>query len=71
MKYVIHVRGKRHEWGITIPERMVDDLRDDGFEVMEVVNTVPMWVVDLGLTRVWCWCQDVWNLPSTGWRFRK
>jgi hypothetical protein len=63
MKEIV-IRGRQHEWAIPIPDRIAADLAEDGFEVFEVVNTVPAWAADVGLTRVWCFAQDVWNLPG-------
>lgn len=64
MPYAVTIRGRQHEWQIPCPDASVEALREDGFEVVEVVNTIPEWVVSLGLTRSWCALQDLWELPS-------
>jgi hypothetical protein len=33
---------------------------DEGFEVHEIVNTIPLWAQQLGLTHILCWVQDRW-----------
>jgi hypothetical protein len=61
--YSVTVRGRYRTWAFTVnaePE-WVRDWREDGLEVDEVVNTIPVWAVELGLVRVWCWVQDRWN----------
>ena len=68
MKYMIDVRGERHEWGVVIPEAQAKAMREDGFAVREVVNTVPHWIAALGLTAPWCMAQDMFDLPSIIWR---
>lgn len=64
-RYSLKLRGKRGTWIFPIvakPEH-VKDWRADGLEVDEVVNTIPDWVVGLGLTRVWVWMQDAGLMP--------
>jgi len=60
-RYAITIRGRRKEWSFPIwakPEH-VEEWRKDGLIVDEVLNVIPKWVVDLGLTRHWCWLQDI------------
>lgn len=35
--------------------------RANGLDIDEVCNTIPVWVVSLGLTWVWCRVQDAWQ----------
>jgi hypothetical protein len=67
-KYKAMVRGKQHEWGIEIPENAVEDMRADGFEVLEIANSIPAWAFDMGIGRVWVLAQDIWDAPSRIWR---
>lgn len=67
-KYFAHMRGRQHEWIVTVDEASVDDMRADGIEVFEAVYTIPGWVADLGLTRPWCIIQDIWDAPTRIWR---
>jgi hypothetical protein len=61
--YSVTVRGREKTWGLPIkalPEH-VEDWRADGLEVDELINTIPVWIHGLGLTRPWCAAQDFWN----------
>jgi len=63
--YSLTVRGKRHEWNFDVrlnPE-FCDDWELDGLDIVEVANTVPQWVQQLGLTKPWCWLQDQGIIP--------
>lgn len=46
----------------------LDEWRSEGLDIWEVVNTVPMWVVDLGMVRPWCFVQDIIHFKNP---FRK
>lgn len=65
-KTIIHVRGRESEWGVVsdMNQDQIDSMRADGIEVGELANIVPAWAADLGLTRPWCFVQDVWNLRN-------
>ena len=67
-RYTTTVQGKHHEWRVTVAEESVADMRDDGIEVLEIVNTIPAWVVDAGFSRVWVFAQDFWDAPSRLWK---
>lgn len=41
--------------------KYIEGWQAEGFDVYEVLNTVPRWAVQLGLTRVWFRSQDVWQ----------
>ena len=64
--YMVIVRGRQHEWGVPtyMDPRTVAGWRADGLDVHVVENVVPVWVVDLGLTRPWCFLQDLWNFRN-------
>ena len=66
--YITTVRGEHHEWRVTVAEESVADMRADGIEVLEIVNTIPAWVVDAGFASVWVFAQDLWDAPSRLWR---
>lgn len=59
----IHVRGKRAEWVFVFKgnPKHIPLWREDGLEVYEVESIVPMWVVELGLTKPWCFLRDAWG----------
>lgn len=58
--FSITVRGKRATYAFTFTgdPAHLEGWRADGLEVDQVLNTVPVWAVSLGLTRPWCWAQD-------------
>ena len=62
----IEIRGREHSWSITtdLPQIAIDAMRQDGIDVGVLRNTIPVWAVDLGLLRPWCFCQDVWNFRN-------
>lgn len=62
----IHVRGKRKSWSFVFSgdPKHIEEWRADGLQVFEVVNSIPEWAVDLGLTRAWCFMQDVFNFKN-------
>jgi hypothetical protein len=60
----ITVRGKDHEWSFSFkanPEH-IEAWRADGLDVAVVLYRIPYWAHQMGLTRVWCRAQDVWQL---------
>ena len=64
--YSLTVRGKQHEWCFDVrvaDPRYLKLWRDDGLEIDEIANTFPQWVEQLGLTKPWCWLQDVGIIP--------
>jgi len=38
-----------------------------GIDVGLILNRVPVWAVDAGLTRVWCFAQDLFNFRTPWW----
>lgn len=67
-RYGLTVHGKNHTWLIDVEARPehVEDWRNDGLLIDELVNSIPEWAVALGLTKPWCCVQDALN-----WRPRK
>lgn len=64
MTWIVDVRGKVHTWSVAVSDDQAKAMQEDGFTVYEAVNTIPAWVVNLGLTSAWCRLQDLWNWPS-------
>jgi hypothetical protein len=73
MSPILHsvtVKGSGHTWGIDtyITRETAQDWRDDGLDVVEVMNRIPAWWVHAGLSvRLWCFCQDVFHFRNP-WR---
>ena len=40
--FTITVRGKEHAWLVKVGARQAARMREDGIEVAEVVNTIPV-----------------------------
>lgn len=62
----VEIRGRRSMWGINwhaTPEQIAA-MRADGIEVYEIENTIPTSIAGMGLTRAWCFLQDLWNLKN-------
>jgi hypothetical protein len=59
----IEVRGNTNEWSFNFygDPKYLEEWREDGLEINEIVNTIPEWVVDMGLTRLWIFFQDLFN----------
>lgn len=62
----VTVKGRQHEWNFQFygEEKSLKEWAADDVEVAVVENTIPVWVADLGLTRLWCFCQDVFNFKN-------
>lgn len=67
-RFITTIRGHEHEWRVEVSEDSVEDMRADGIEVLEIVNSIPAWAMDAGLGRVWMLTQDIWDAPSRIWR---
>lgn len=60
---VIEVRGKTKLWSFhtKVDPQYLAEWEADGLQIFILENSIPEWVVDLGLLRVWCRAQDAWN----------
>ena len=59
--YALEIRGKRREWifPVWVDPKYINDWREDGLKIDEIVNIIPKWYVDLGLpVKLWCIIQD-------------
>lgn len=68
----ITIKGKTKTWSFNtfVDLKYLDEWREDGIEIDEIENVIPVWVVDMGLTHIWCFLQDVWHgkyLRKLGW----
>ena len=63
--YSITLIGRNHVWcfDIDAEPHCVDEWREDGLDIDEVINRIPKWYVDAGFpVVVWCFFQDIFNL---------
>jgi hypothetical protein len=63
---IANVRGKQSTWGFSFygDPKHIEEWRADGLDVIEIANVIPEWIAELGLTRAWCFAQDVFNFRS-------
>ena len=63
---LVEIRGSSHEWGVQsqMSGDQIEAMRADGIDVFVIENTVPGWIADCGLSHVWCFFQDVWNMRN-------
>lgn len=71
MHYTVTVRGRSKEWACVVSEEQAKAMEEDGFEVVLIENSIPAWVVDLGLAHIWIAAEDLWNWPARLWRWIK
>lgn len=66
MRCIVEVRGRQGEWGIPadLARDAIKDMQDDGVQVIVPENSIPLWVVQAGLVRPWCFLQDLWNFKN-------
>lgn len=66
--YQIAVRGKTKEWLFDFKgdPRYLQEWLDDGLDIAEVLSIVPTWIVDIGLTKLWCRIQDIFGIFDVG-----
>lgn len=59
--YTIEIKGATKLWSIDVyaKKEHADEWFLDGLDVFEVYNTVPYWVNQVSLTKVWCFIQDL------------
>jgi len=59
----IEIKGKHKTWSFSFygNPKYLDEWREDGLKINEVINTIPVWIVNLRLTKMWCFFQDLFN----------
>ena len=59
----IEIRGDTKDWSFNFygDPKYIEDWREDGLEINEIINTVPEWVVHLGMVKPWVFFQDLFN----------
>jgi hypothetical protein len=60
---IVMVDGKRESYVFRFKgdPASLEEWRADGLKVYVLERSIPAWVVDLGLTSLWCRLQDVWK----------
>jgi hypothetical protein len=63
---VLHMKGEHSTWCVRaeMSQEQIQAMREDGIEVGVLENTIPNWVVNLGLVKPWCFLQDVWGFRN-------
>lgn len=63
-KFSILIRGKEKLWGFPFEgdPKHLPDWEADGLQVHEVLNRIPVWAQQLGLSYLWVRVQDAWRL---------
>ncbi len=59
----LEVKGAEKDWSFTFYDdpKYINEWREDGLEVNEICNTIPEWIVDIGLSKPWIFIQDLFN----------
>lgn len=62
-KYHLTVDGDRYRYtfDVWVNPQYIDEWRKDGLDIVENVNTIPLWAVNMGLMGLWIAIQDFWN----------
>lgn len=65
--YFIEIQGNEHQWNfdVWIDPKFVDEWREDGIKIFEIINTIPASVQHAGFGRAWVFFQDLfyWRNP--------
>jgi hypothetical protein len=59
----VTVRGKSKTWAFNFrgDPKYLAEWRADGLKTDEVLNTIPVWAHELGLTPLWFAAQNAWR----------
>ncbi len=59
--FSIEVKGKYHTWSFNFDgdDKCWQNWIDDGLDVKMIMNIIPEWIVNLGLTKIWVFFQDL------------
>jgi hypothetical protein len=57
------IKGKEKLWSfdVHLDPKYLDEWLEDGLEIDEVFYSIPEYIVNLGLTKMWCKCSDIFN----------
>jgi len=61
--YSVKISGIEKAWSFNFyaDQKYLNDWREDGLEVDEILNIIPEWVVEAGLLKPWIFFQDLFN----------
>jgi hypothetical protein len=61
--YSMEIRGNTKQWSFYFhgDPKYVNEWRDDGLEINEIINVIPEWIVSIGLMRPWVFFQAHFN----------
>ena len=65
--YEIQVKGKTKDWLFIVEAnpKYIQEWRNDGLVIDELLNKIPKWWVDMGFSvRFWCFWQDLLNFNN-------
>jgi len=59
--FSIEIKGKHYNWAFDFDgdTKYWQEMLDDGLNVKMIMNTIPLWVVNFRLTRIWVFFQDI------------
>lgn len=58
---VIGKSGRTFSFNFDGDPQYLQEWRDEGFVVHELLNSIPLWAQQIGLTHAWCAVQDAWR----------
>lgn len=61
LQIVVKGRTKTYAFNFVGDPKHIPEWQSQGLDIEEVLNTVPEWVVSIGLTKPWCRAQDIWR----------
>jgi hypothetical protein len=61
----ITIQRKTKQWNFETvgDEKHIEEWRADGVQIDEVVNKIPEWIVIAGMSRIWCFFQNLFWIP--------
>lgn len=62
----VTVKGNTSEWSFNFygDPKYLQEWRNDGLEVYEICNTIPEWIVNLGLLKQYIFLQNLFNFKN-------
>lgn len=62
----ITVQGNQAKWGFDFygDPKYIQEWKADGLDIVQIENTIPMWVAEYGLITQWCFMQDLLNFKN-------